>query len=302
MASDYTTMNKDLVFAVERKALENARETFVLDKFTDKKTVPTKSGDELKVHYWDEIDDVNDVYVLTEGVTPAQVDMVRVSVSGSVKHQGAQTQYTDLLMEQHENAGEFHKQTGAELGYALGKRLEKDAMGICIAGAGSTTAAFTTIDAALKEARDFLRLSNAPKFTAIKTGSTKNGTSPVNAGWPVFVSLADADLCRAATDFLSVEDYGYSDGIMPNEIGAIKSLGLRIIETAYATTGTAIALGEGGLGGLSLGGKNRIQYIDQPLGSEGSLDSLKQRGSSGVKSDTGFMVLKADRVIKILTA
>lgn len=298
--ADYSTINKDLTFAIERKALENAQEEFVLDRFSDKKSMPQKSGDKLKFHYWDHIDE-SDVHVLTEGVTPASTEMVRVPVEGALKHQGAWVPYTDLLMMQHENASEFHKETGSELGYVLGRVLERDAFTIALAGAG-TTVPFTGIDADLKLVRKALRSANAPKFTSIKSGSAKVGTSPVNAGWYGFASLNDADLFRDATDFLSVEDYGYSDNIAPGEIGVIKSLGLRIIETDYIADGNALFLGEGGLGSLGLSGKNRVEYIVQELGSEGSTDALKQRGTSGVKTQVGSVVLRADYVVKMATA
>lgn len=298
--ADYATIDKDLVFAIERKALENAQEVFVLDKFTDKKTMPKRSGDSLKFHYWEHIDESTGVHTLTEGTTPTATEMVRIPVTGTLKHQGAWVPFTDLLMAQHENAGEFHKETGMELGYALGRQLEKDAFTIALAGAG-TTIPFTTMDAGLKAVRLALRTANAPKFTKIKDGSTKVGTKPVAAGWYGFASIADCDLFRAATDFLPVEDYGYSDGIAPNEIGVIKSLGLRIIETEYVADGAALFIGDGGLGSLSLGGKNRIEYIIQELGSEGATDALKQRGTSGVKSTTGAVVLQSSYVVNMAT-
>ncbi len=286
---------------VERKALENAQEVFVLDKFTDKNNIVQKSGDTIKLHYWDHIDETTEVHALTEGVTPAATDIVRVGVSGALSRQGAWIPFTNVLMQQHENAGEFHKEASKELGYSLGRKLEKDAFAIAIAGAG-TTIPFTGIDADLKLVRKALRAANAPQYTSIKTGSTKVGTKPVNAGWYGFFSLNDADLARAATDFLSIEDYGYSDGIAPGEIGVIKSLGLRIIETEFLADGNALFLGDGGLGSLGLGGKNRISYIVQELGSEGSTDPLKQRGSTGVSSETGFLVQMAAYVVVMETA
>lgn len=297
--ASYDGLTKDQTFAIERKALMNAQEEFVLDKFTDKKSQPQKSGDTLKMHYWEHIDEAG-VYELTEGVTPASTDMVRVGVEGALKHQGAWVPFTDLLMLQHENAGEFHKETGAELGYVLGRVLEKDAFTVALGGAG-TTIPFTNIDADLKLIRKALRTANAPKFTKLKTGSTKVGTKPVNEGWYGFFSLNDADIVRGAADFLSVEDYGYTNDIAPNEIGVIKSLGLRIIETQYLGDGNALFLGDGGLGSLSLGGKNKVEYIVQALGSEGATDALKQRGTSGVKTTVGSMVLRSDFVVNYAT-
>ena len=304
----YATINKDLVFAIERKALMNAKEEFVLDRFTDKKSMPQKSGNSLKFHRWEHIDETG-VHTLTEGVTPASTEMVRVSVSGSLARRGAWVPFTDELMEQHENAGEFHKETGAELGYTLGRVLERDMFTVALAGAG-TTLPKTTIDADLKLVRSALRKANAPKFTSIKTGSTKVGTKPVNAGWYGFASLADADLFRDAKDFLSVEDYGYTDNIAPNEIGVIKSLGLRIIETDYLADGKALFIGDGALASLGLGGKNRIEYIVRELGDavgvdgagKAVTDALKQNGTSGVKTRAGSVVLNPSYAVTLATA
>jgi len=295
----YATLTKDQTFAIERKALENAQEEFVLDKFTDKKTMPQKSGDVLKFHYWDHIDEAG-VHVLVEGVTPASTDMVRVPVEGALKHQGAWVPFTDLVMLQHENAAEFHKETGIELGYVLGRVLEKDAFTIALAGAG-TTLAFTSAAATARDIRKALRTANAPKFTSIKTGSTKVGTTPVNAGWYMFVSINDADIFRNDSEFIPVENYGYTTDLAPNEIGVMSSTGLRVIETAFLTDGFGIAIGDGALGSLGLSGKNRVEYIVQELGSEGSTDALKQRGTSGVKTQVGSVVLRADYCVKFAT-
>ncbi len=295
----YAGMTKDQIFAIQRKALMTAQEQFVLGKFTDKEVQPTQSGNTLKMHYYDNIDEAG-IHDLAEGVTPAATELVRVPVQGVLKRQGAWVATTDELMEQHENASELHKETSTRLGYLVGIKLEKDAFAAALGGAG-TSIPFTGIDADLALVRKALRTANAPRFTSIKDGSPKVGTTPVNAGWYGFFSLNDADLVRAASDFISVEDYGYSSDIAPNEIGAIKSLGLRIIETTNMVDGEALFLGEGGLGSLDLSGKNGIEYINKALGESGE-DQLNQRGSIGAKSRTGAMVLMADRVVKMATA
>jgi len=308
MGNKYSTINKDLVFAIERKALENAQEEFVLDRFTDKKSMPQKSGNQLKFHRWEHIDETN-VHTLVEGQAPDSTKLERVSITGTLARRGIVVNYTDELMEQFENAGEYHKQSSQEMGYALGRVLEKDAFIVALAGAG-TVIPHTNIDADLKLVRKALRTANAPKYTSIKSGSTKVGTKPVNSGWYGFASLNDADLFRDATDFLSVEDYGYSDNIAPNEIGVIKSLGLRIIESQHINDGDALFIGDGGIGSLGLGGKNRLEFINNELGSgvavkaDGTVvqDTLKQNGSSAVKCRTGNMVLNPSYVVRLQTA
>ena len=308
MSNKYATINKDLLFAVERKALENAQEMMVLDRFTDKKEMPQKSGNSLKFHRWAHLPET-DVHTLVEGVTPAQGEMVRVSITGSLARRGSGIGFTDELMEMHENAGEFHKVTAEELGYVVGRVLEKDMFTVALAGAG-TTVAFTSIDADLKSVRTALRAANAPKFTSIKSGSTKVGTTPVNAGWYGFFSLADADLVRAATDFISVEDYGYTTDIAPNEIGVIKSLGLRIIETDYVEDGAALFIGEGAIASLGLSGKNKLEYIVKGLGEgvginaagDAVTDMMNQNGTSAVKCRTGSVILNPAYCVKLATA
>ncbi len=278
----------------------------VLDRFTSKKSMPKKSGTNLKFHYWDHIADT-DVHDLVEGVTPDATEMVRVSVDSAIKNRGAWVPFTDELMAQHENASEFHKETGVELSYALATKLEKEQFVIALSGAGTTITTAGDLNADLKLVRKALRVANAGKHTTIKSGSTKSGTVPVNAGWYGFTSLDDADLFRAATDFLSVEDYGYSDNIVDGEIGVIKSLGLRIVESQNIVDGEALFIGEDALGSLSLGGKNTPQYIVKELGEgvgidgagEATTDALNQNGTSGIKSTCGFMVLRSDQCIKL---
>ena len=302
MASNtYAGLSKDQVFSIERSALINVQEEFVLDKFTDKKTQPQKNGSTLILHYWEHLDE-SAVQILAEGVPPTDTELVRTTVNGSLQRQAASVGFTDEMMEMHENAGEFHKQSSIELSYVLGRKLEKDAFNIALNGAG-TVLPMTSIDADLKLMRNALRTANAPKFTTIKNGSTKVGTKPVNEGWYVFASINDCDLLREAADFLPIEDYGYASDAVTNEIGVIKSLGLRIVETQYINDGSAIGFGEGFIGSLGLGGKNRIEYILKELGSSGTADKANQNGSATVKSRTGFMVIRPEFGVRLqLTA
>jgi len=307
MGNTYAGLTKDQTFAIEKKCLKNTQEAMVLDRFTVKKTQPKQSGKNLKFHYWDHISD-NDIHVLAEGVTPDSTAMVRVGVDSAIKYRGGSVKFTDELMLNHENALEFHKETALELSYALGVGLEKEQFTIALAGAGTTITTAGDINADLKLVRKALRTANAGKFTTIKSGSTKSGTVPVNAGWYGFCSLDDGDLFRAATDFISVEDYGYSENIVDNEIGVIKSLGLRIVETQHMVDGNSLFIGEDALGSVSLGGKNKPEYIVKELGEAGVgingsgeavSDDLNQNGSSGIKCSTGFVVLRADKTIKL---
>jgi len=290
--------NQDIIFY----ALKNAQEAMVMSKFTDKKSLPKYYGHQYKVHYWQHIP-TTEVKTLAEGVTPASTDLVRVSLTGSINRQGLWTPVTDEFQEMFENSPEFNKEASTELGYSLGSKLDSDAIDVAIAGAGTQFDLAVDfggdIDEALKAIRKALRKANAPKITKVKTGSTKVGTKPVAGGWYIICSVDDADTFRGATDFLPVEDYSYSDGILENEIGVIKSLGLRIVESMNAASGNCVAVAEGALGEVSLAGSKNIEYIIKSLGSEGSSDPLDQRGSVGVKSRAGVFVMRAEYLVAL---
>ena len=296
----YSEISKDLLFALEARALAQSREVNALDKLTSKEKMPKRSGNELKFHYYEEID-TDAIEDLVEGVSPGETELVRATVSGQIKHTGVAIPYTDVLMNQHENAGELVSKMSSELGYSMGRKIEKDGFAIALNGAG-TTIPFTNIDDGLKAVAKAMRVTNCPKTTAIKDGSTKNGTSPVNSGWYMFCSVDDGDLFRGATDFLPVEDYGYSDNIFVNEIGAIKSLGLRIIDTANLNDGASVCVGEDSIASLGFESDAKSEIIHQNLGSSGTSDSLKQRGSVGVKSSTQLFVKRADRLVVMETS
>jgi len=303
-------INQDVIFSTERKALKTATEEFALGRFAAKKTVAKYSGNQLKCHYFEHLPD-DAVKDLTEGVTPDSANLVRVSKTGVLKRQGLVIPFTDEFQEQFENSPEFHFEAGQEIGYSIGTKLDKDAFSTLLNDAGNTVdvTAVGGWDEAFKSARKLFRKANVPQLTSIKTGSTKVGTSPVNAGWYMFVDVDDADAVREATDFLSVEDYGYTDGVVKNEIGVIKSLGIRIVESLNIGSGMALMIGDEAFADLGLSGKNRIEYITKPLGSGVTVDSsgatdvirndaLDQMGSTGGKTRNSCMTLFPERILK----
>jgi N4-gp56 family major capsid protein len=305
MAKYENGVNQDIIFYAERNALKNAQEAFVMGKLTDKKSLPKFYGHSYKVHFWQHIPttEVND---LQEGVTPSSTDLVRVAKTGSLARKGMWIPITDEFSEYHENSPEFAKEASTELGYSLGTALDKDAVDVAYAGAGTQLDLAVDfggdVDKALVAMRNALRKANAPKFTKVKSGSTKVGTKPVAGGWYIIASIEDCEILKTASDFLPVEDYSYSDGIMENEIGVIKSLGLRIIESLNATVGQVVAVADGALGEISLSGAKNIEYIHKALGSEGSTDPLNQRGSTGVKSRSVVFVMREEYLVALKTA
>jgi len=295
----YDTINKDLLFAIERKAMKQMREINALDKLTSKEKMPKKSGDALKFHYYEEIA-TSAIQDLVEGVSPTETDLVRVSIEGKVKHTGTSIPYTDVLMNQHENAGELVREMSRELGYTMGRKIEQAGFGVALAGAG-TTIPFTTMEAGVLAVSKAMRNANVPKTTAIKDGSTKVGTKPVNAGWYGFCSVDDGDLFRALADFVPVEEYGYTADLYTNEIGTIKSLGLRIVDSQNIADGAALFVGEDGLASLGFEADTKAEIIHKELGSAGQADPINQRGSVGVKSSTQLFIKRADRIVKMDT-
>ena len=297
--------NQDQNFYLERKALKTSKEEFALGAFSSKKVQPQKNGHIMKCVYYEHLPDTA-IQDLAEGVAVAPTNLTRVTKQGTLKRQSGTIEYTDEMKEMYDI--DFLDASVTELSYSLGTKLDKDAFAFLLNDSGNTVDVTTSgsWDEALKSARKLFRKGNVPQLTKIKTGSTKVGTKPVNAGWYMFIDVDDADAIREASDFLSIEDYGYTENTVKNEIGVIKSLGIRIVESLNIGSGMALMIGDEAFADLGLGGKNRIEVIESPLGSgvveNGAGDVVsdwaKQKGAITVKSRNNTMTLFPDRLVK----
>lgn len=297
--------NQDVIFYLKRKALKVATEAFALGRFASKETLPQMNGHQFKVAYFEHLPD-NAIQPLQEGVGVDGTDLTRVSKTGALLRQGGFIPYSDEAKEQFDI--EFLDAAVTELSYSAGTKMEKDGFTSLLNDAGNVidVTAVGSWDEALKQAKLIFRKNNTPKLTAIKTGSVKVGTRPVNAGWYLFASPDDVESIKTASDWLSVEDYGYSTDLVQNEEGVIKSLGIRVVSSLNIGSGNCLMIGDGAFADLGLSGKNRIEVIKNELGSgvvqkaDGTVvaDHLKQAGSIAVKTRNSTMTIFPERLIR----
>ncbi len=208
--------------------------------------------------------------------------------------------FTDDLDIFGEDGARFKKDVTSNLGGAAGETQEKLIFEACEASNTSIGYA-TSVEATVKDAVTSLRKAIGSKFTTMITGSTKYSTSPIRASYVGFVTVDGANLLDGSAGFVSVENYGYSDGLLPNEIGSVK--GIRVCETTLLGQNGGkeqmIVLAEEAVAEVGVRGLKKIEMIINELGSAGSTDPLKRKGSLGSKFKLGAIVLRPDWVCQV---
>ncbi len=287
-------------FSYDRNLLRRAREAFIISGFTAKKTAPKYNGDTVKFSRYDNI--AANTTALTEGVVPASVDVSKVNISATVAQYGQHTAYTDDLDVYSEDGKVFVKEVTDNLGEASGETQETL---LFTTAEGTTNATVFTTDIAttVQNVELGLRQNLGKKFKSMITGSTNYATSTIREAYVGFVTPVGALLMEAVPGFVSVDKYGYSDGLLPNEVGSYR--GIRYCETTLLGTRTgvtnptieqAIILAEEGLAEVGIRGKGKIEAIVKPLGSAGTADPLNQTGSIGSKFRFASVILKDEWV------
>ncbi len=96
-----------------------------------------------------------------------------------------------------------------------------------------------------------------------------------------------------------VEDYGYSDGLLPNEVGSFR--GIRVCETTLlgqkagsTPVEQMILLAEESLAEVGVRGLKKIESIVKTLGSAGTADALNREASLGSKFRLSAVTLRPD--------
>jgi N4-gp56 family major capsid protein len=153
--------------------------------------------------------------------------------------------------------------------------------------ASSTTIAFDTDEGkTLDTAELALRNALGEKFTTMITGSTNYGTTPVRPGYVAFITPETALDLESVPGYKTLSDYGYSDGLLPNEVGTRR--GIRFCESTLMTDNAdgkkrAFVLAEESLFEVGIRGMKNIETIIKELGSAGTQDALNRSGSIGTK-------------------
>ena len=287
----------------DRNLLENARERFIVSNFTAKKSMPKYEGDQAVFSYYEHIPAFTTP--LVEGNTPAGTTLSKVNVRAKMYTYGAYVPFTDDLDIYGEDGARFKKDVTSNLGGAAGETQES--ILIAAALASNTEIVYDTdLETTFKVAELSLRNALAMKFTSMITGSTNYATTPIRPAYVGIVTPEGAVMLEGMTGFKGVEEYGYSDGLLPNEVGSYR--GIRFVETTLlppdSSSGTdkeqCILMGEEALAEVGIRGKKRIETIIKDLSAgDGQSNPLNRWGSIGSKFRLAAAVLRPDWVCKV---
>lgn len=299
LSSPSDALSANTLQAYNRNLLRRAVENFVISKFTAKKTQPKFEGKSAVFSVYNQIPaSAFTTAVLADGVTPASTSLTKKSIKADIANYGTYVEFTDEVSLYHEDGAILIKEASDNLGAGAGTAMENLLFAEAIANAGidGVTVSPATTEAGLDAVETQLRKNLGAKFKAMITGSTNYGTSPIREGYVAFVHPDDVLAVEALSGYVSVEKYGYSDGLIPNEIGSRR--GIRFVETVNATAGVILVLADEALGEVSVRGVGKMQTIVNGLGSSGSADPLSQRQTVGVKFAFAPKVLRPEWVAK----
>jgi len=278
----------------DRNLLENARENFIVSNFTSKKSLPKYEGDGVIFSYYEHIDTFETP--LTEGQTPAGSTLEKVNVRGKVSQYGSFVPYTDIVNIHGEDGARFISDVTQNLGGAAGQTQEKIIIDTVI-GEATQIVFDTDLETTFKTAELALRNALAMKFKSMITGSVNYGTTPVRPAYVGIVSPDGAVMLEGMAGYKGVEEYGYSDGLLPNEVGSYR--GIRFCETTLMPVDVngkqqALVLGEEAIAEVGIRGMKKIQTIIKELGTAKADDYLNQNGSVGCKFHLSAVTLRPD--------
>jgi N4-gp56 family major capsid protein len=212
---------------------------------------------------------------------------------------GSYVPFTDDLDIYGEDGARFKKDVTTNLGGAAGQSQET--IIFATAAANATNIVFDTdLEKTLKTAELALRNALAIKFTSMITGSTKYSTTPIRPAFVGFVTPEGAlKLEDELVGFVPVEKYGYSDGLLPNEIGSYR--GVRFCETTLwqntsNDTLQALIIGDEAVAETGIRGMKKIETIIKELGDANGGDFLNRNGSIGSKFRLAVAALRPDHI------
>lgn len=169
-------------------------------------------------------------------------------------------------------------------------------------GSGSNNVVDNAFTEALRKLTVLLKLSGAQPVNQIVTSSPNFGTVPVRARYTAIVHTIVAERLRDNPDFVPEEKYEGKKA--ENEVGIIGNVRIVEDENAYieATNNPGeykadvIVFGRDHSLNVPLRGKRRAEFIFQPIGSAGTADPLRRKGTAGWKSWLGAKVVYPERL------
>ena len=252
---------------------------------------------------------------LTEGVTPAEVDLDYEDITITVAQYGLWSEITDMVADTHDDpvmleAAKMLGEAAAFLAEKIYYNALLAAANVYYCGGSSEVTVDETIslDIQRKVVRGLKRNLGKP-ITSVVKSSPAYGTEPIAAS---FICVTHTDMepdIRALPGFVPAEKYG-TVSPMEGELGKVENVRYLTSTTVQSMGETGALVGSTGLEGVTniivypmiylaadayalipLKGKNAFTPMILPPGIPRGEDPLGQRGSIGIKFCTACGVL-----------
>jgi len=307
MPDTTTTTQVDAVNAhYDRALLARARPANIHGLFAQVKKIPKKHSSTIKFRRYASL--AVATTALTEGTPPAGKQLSKTDLTATILQYGDYTKITDVVQLTVED--DVLNETSILLGEQAGETIDVLTRDVLAAGTNviysngtARNQVNTDLTAAdLKMVIRALKRQNTKFLTKGINANTGVGTTPIRAGFVMFVHPDTTAVLEGIAGFKPVSEYPKPDVALEHEVGSFKEL--RFIEstnakvfadagatagTMISTTGTvadvyaSVAVGLHAYGTVRLDNKT-IEMIIKALGSAGTADPLDQLASMGWKA------------------
>jgi N4-gp56 family major capsid protein len=305
----------------DRVLLERAVAYNVHARFGQSKSIKKRSGTQMIFRRYNALAPATTP--LTEGVTPAGKQLSKTDVTVTLNFYGDYVTIPDVVdMTVEDDVLVEAKQIQGE---QAGETLDILTRDVLVAGTSVLYPAGVTARASiadddfvdediLKRAQRFLKRNNGKFISEMISASTGVGTQPV---WKAFAAITHPDVemyLRSLSNYKNVGDYSDAKRAEEGEDGSFQNLrffcstNAKVYQDAggavgagtkraYSTSGTnadvytILVFAQNAYGVTRLGDKG-IEAIVQPFGSGGTADPLKQRATSGWKTQYASVILQ----------
>ena len=300
----------------DRTLLLRAIPLFVHTKWAQVRDIPRKSGTTtIKFRRYGNLTAATTP--LQEGTTPVSTKLSVTDITATVLQYGAYVTLTDVL--DYQTQDPILMETAEILGDQMGDTLDQLTRDVLnagtnyyFAGSGHTlrsevAAGEIITDILIKKTVRLLKNNKARRMTKMVDATTGYGTSPLNASYIGIVHPNTTYDLKGIANFLPVEKYASTAGIMEGEVGKYDEV--RFVETTNAKVfegegaGTpaidvysTIVFGSDAYGTTRISGE-AMKNIVKPLGA--GEDPLNQRATSGWKATFVAKILNQAYLVRI---
>lgn len=323
-----TQLTTNVTGAYDRRLLTRLRKKFIYLGYGEERNVPNNSGATTTLRRYNNL--AAATTALTEGVTPAAVQLTKTDMTITVAQYGSYITLTDWL----DMTGLDPKvirpldmlsdQAGDTIDQLCRNQMNS---GLQVAYSAAS-AARTAVDDKIKDglmnwAVNLLRRTRVEFVREKVDAGTGVGTQPILPGY-IFIGHTDLDAdVRALTGFVDVSKYAQPGKALENEIGsvgfvrfilhpearvieadatmtAVGATGMRTTDGSYVNVYLSILFGKDFFANSRIG-NNNVKSIIKAFGSGGTSDPLDQRSTVGWKATYGGAITDDRRAVRFET-